>query len=180
MSYTISDPHYLDFEITMTPRKNPVSESPRMGALFTSMVNKPGDAGIYALGTTESHPNPIWLRLSVDQAGAAMMAESAETGEKAPFTGWFLPLYYGLVQGYLFLLMFSTAEVGGMEETQLVLPWLSTPTSQAKRPSWDFAFTSPTARLNEKRLLRGRLVYKKFVSREDVVDEYRKWAWKAE
>jgi len=50
----------------------------------------------------------------------------------------------------------------------------------AKKPNWDFVFTSPFQRLNETRLLKGRLVYKKFVSREDVVDEYRHWAWKAE
>ena len=71
--------------------------------------------------------------------------------------------YYGLVDNYVYLMIFMEPDF---------IFWTSASGGQALRsPAWDYEFISGPQKMNERRTYHVRLVYKPFISIEDVLEE---------
>jgi len=71
--------------------------------------------------------------------------------------------YYGLVDDYLYLMIFREADF---------IFWISASGSKTRRsPAWDYEFKTGPQLANERRDFHVRLVYKPFVSIEDILEE---------
>ena len=71
--------------------------------------------------------------------------------------------YYGLVDDYLYLMIF--------QESDFIF-WISASgNGTVRQPAWDYEFKTGPQKANERRNFHVRLVYKPFVSIEDVLDE---------
>jgi hypothetical protein len=81
------------------------------------------------------------------------------------------PFYYGLIGDKVFLIMFQ--KTADDEEIRFA----QSPTGGAENiPAWDFIFIKKNYRVDEPFGFNGRIVYKPFVDKEDIILTYEKWS----
>jgi len=183
MRFRLVPPHYADVEI----------ESTRPAQTFSlnsaSYMNGPEDPGIYFVD-----PSGKWQRHHDPEHGnaASVFPQGAPLPKLAPVpnalyrhgTNAFsdsvsewrydpqLAFYYGRFRNMVLIQMFPP-DCG-------VVPYMSPSgggmhPSGRKNPAWDWRGQFLNPRPEQKAVLRMRVVYKPFVSDEDVLSEYRNW-----
>ncbi len=80
-----------------------------------------------------------------------------------------LPFYYGRFHNMVLAYLFDSSE-------SEVIRFSQSPTGGgATNPAWDFQFIIPQPEQGKEYSFRARIVYKPFISREDILEEYQSW-----
>jgi len=120
--------------------------------------------GFEADTTWDGHlrDNPV-LRQSVEKDDSTKQHAALAAGFSASRFEWTGDFYYGLIDEYLYLMIFREPEFF----------YFISPTGgvSLRLPAWDYGIKSGAQRAGEKRNYHGRLVYKPFVSVADVLKE---------
>lgn len=184
MRFTLTPPNAID--VVITPLFTVIGGC--VGCC--SYMNGPEDPGIYFVdpkGVWQRHydpvhgnaasvfpegtPLPILIKApnAAYKHGTNSFSDSVSDWRYDPK----LALYYGRFKNMVFVQMFPP-DSG-------LIPFMSpsgggTHPSGRKNPAWDWRISLHKARSPEETpTIRLRIIYKPFVSREDVLDEYRKW-----
>jgi hypothetical protein len=184
-SYRVVAPHYVDYTVTFTPGGTSSWWND------ASYMNAPADPGIYLTNTDGE-----WFRHYDPEHGSAASVLPASMTEPPPLnkvenaryahgTNSFADslsgltfdperaLYYGRFDDMVLIYMF--------EKGDWVIPYMSPSGGgfnkelDRKNPAWDFRYYMTGLTPGEEVALRHRVVYKPFVSNEDVLAEYDKW-----
>ena len=184
-SYRVVAPHYVDYTVTFT------AGGQTAGWNDASYMNAPEDPAIYLI-TTEGE----WVRHYSPEHGTQASVAPASMSEFPPLnevenaryahgTNSFADsfsdlrfdpdkaLYYGRIDEMVLIYMF--------EHGDWVIPYMSPSGGgynqelESKNPAWDFRYYMTGLTPGEEIVLRHRVVYKPFVSNEDVLAEYEKW-----
>ena len=84
------------------------------------------------------------------------------------------PFYYGLCQqNMLFMLMFDRSLT---EEDEIRFSLFKFKLNRFPRPAWDFQYVIHRVDPGRDYGFKGRIVWKRFVSREDCLAEYEEWS----
>ncbi|MBI1923651.1 hypothetical protein HYR99_05320 [Candidatus Poribacteria bacterium] len=181
--FRLSEPHSIDFEFKCSPRKA-VYHYGYIGLFWASYINAPHNKSIYF--RSDSH----WHQLCTQQHNDESTVLHAGDQTEIPFVEHYpqmlynnfsplrfhLPFYYGLFKEQVYLIMFDRTEntrfshspSGGGRSLD----------GEDTNPAWDFQYIIPSYTLNAEYGFQGRVVYKKFAGREDVIAEYEKWKGK--
>ena len=183
--FEVKPPHYVDYTVRLTPGGTVASWN------TASYMNAPEDPGIHLINTDGE-----WFRHYDPEHGSAASVPPASMTEFPPlnkvenaryahgtnsfadsFSGLtFDPeraLYYGRIDDMVLIYMF--------ERGDWVIPYMSPSGGgynkelDRKNPAWDFRYWMTGLTPGEEVVLRHRVVYKPFVSNEDVLAEYDKW-----
>lgn len=192
LRYTVREPHYLDVDFRCHAR-DARRFGPRGYAVlfFASYMNDVADIGLHFLGVDAPGGEEHWIRADAPEGhphwrsgGTYRHADAPPLGydDEHDFTlnlwsydapRYTRPLYYGLAgKGMVYLVMFDRAYTPD-DEVRFSLFKFKVPV--APRPAWDWQYVIHRVEPGREYGFRARVVWKRFVSPEDCLDEYRRW-----
>ncbi|MBW1696401.1 MAG: hypothetical protein JRK26_06355 [Deltaproteobacteria bacterium] len=183
--FTVTDPHYIDMEFTCIPRAETFDRG-YIGLFWASYINTKVDKGYYFIGRKTVEDQKQWVEIN----SPAHNIESSvryELDERDPgfvegypprlFNNYMdyrysYPFYYGRRGKMAWMLMFEQAGPVRFSHS----PTSGAPVGPGTEPAWDFHYLFYDYKVGEKYGFKARLVYKPFVSREDIIEEYENWS----
>ena len=181
VSYEVVPPHYIDFEVKCRFHNlNYFQEGQWAGLFFASYMASTNTSDInfltadgwrntssIPLGRTIASDNPLDLSYDINDPTLGLnMPYDVNLKALKPF-------YYGLIsQGdkkMIYEIMFEFLRKGNEEVRFSIWKW------QAFTPAWDFLWIINKPELNKDYVLKGRVVWKPFISQDDTIQEYKNW-----
>ena len=183
--FQLHDSGHLDFSFRCVPRKMEFTGG-FFGVFWASYLNAPIDKSLYFLDGASSLEQPVWRQFCTQLHNRDSTVLHQKTDYSLPFqkTGETLftgisplrysePFFYGrfrnMVLIYLFQpnphLRFTHSPSGGGR----------TPARDDSNPAWDFQLIVPQPVVDREYQLKGRLIYKVWKGRADVLEEARKY-----
>lgn len=179
--FKVVKPHYIDITFYCILHDEGFFRHAYAGLFWASYIQKPEDKRIFFKGISENDTTVTWIPAYSDQHGVNSTHRSitdknnfffaenfnarlANHYSKFRFTD---PFYFGrfgkMVLAYFFdtkdVIRFSQSPTGGGESN----------------PAWDFQYLIPSPERGRKYSFKVRMVYKPFISKEDISDEFAKW-----
>ncbi len=180
-TFTLREPHYLDFDFRVVLRE-PVLAHDYLCCFWASYIQQPEDNAIYFGGRRrEEGAGEGWLRFATpahnDQSTVCHVDVEPELPQaltsrdslafnysELAFTRAF---YYGLRSEMVYAIMFDRSDQ---------VRFTHSPSGGGVgNPAWDFQFVIRNCEVDREYQLRARVVYKRWVDREDIRREYERW-----
>jgi len=191
--YTVNAPHYIDIDFRSVFHE-PSLFGRRGYAIqfFADYMNDVAEVPIHFRGVSRPNGNEEWIAADAPNThpdwnggGTYRHARAEGLGYDADhnfklnvwsydYPRFTKPFYYGrMANGMVFLIMFDK-DYNREEEVRFSLFKFKLP--RLPRPAWDFQFVIHKVKANREYGFKARVVWKKFISREDCLEEYNKWA----
>jgi hypothetical protein len=183
--FEVKNPHYVDVTYRCQPRDNTFHDGV-MGVFWASYMNAPEDKSIYFLGPESTLDHPKWLQLCTQHhdhcSTVRRVDDTTNTAfAEAPSMLWnqlsplrfSKPFFYGRVGNMVLIYIFEDSPYLRFTHS----PSGGGPTADGTDtcPAWDFQLVVPNVQVDTEYGLRLRVVYKRWVSRADVLDEVRRY-----
>jgi hypothetical protein len=179
-TFELKEPYYVDITYRGTPRKDNFNGG-FLGVFWASYINGPLDKSIYFLSdnstwvqfATQVHGRDSSVRSVGDATSLAMGDDPTSLFRNLSPLRYSEPFYYGrsgdMVLIYIFrpspYLRFAHSPSGGGRNAA----------TNDTNPAWDFQLVIPKPAAGKEYGLDMRVVYKRWVSRADVLEEVRKY-----
>ncbi|NLE58923.1 MAG: hypothetical protein GX616_11215 [Planctomycetes bacterium] len=193
MKYTVTPPHYIDFEFKCRPADAARFGRHRYAILFwANYMNDVEDAAIHFRGIVRKGDDEKWIRTDAPSGhpdhnhGGTwrhIQAKDLPRDDDLRFrlNSWSYeyprfakPFYYGrAARGMTYILMFDRAYTPA-DEVRFSL--FKFKLDRFPRPAWDFQYVIHPVERDREYGYRARAVWKKFISPEDCLAEYESWA----
>ncbi|MBM4091264.1 MAG: hypothetical protein FJ276_17850 [Planctomycetes bacterium] len=191
--YTVTAPHSIDFQFTCRPHDARRFGDRRAAVLFwANYMNDVADVALHFRGVSEPGGKEDWIAADAptghpDYVGGgtyrslAAPAFAYDDDHNCKLNLWSYeyprftkPFYYGLsAHGMTMILMFDRMH---SEEDEIRFSLFKFKVGDTvRRPAWDFQYVIHRVETGKQYGFRGRLVWKKFVSPEDCLQEYETW-----
>ena len=191
--YTVKAPYYIDFDFRCTSRDASLFGT-RGYALFffANYMNDVEDVAIHFRGHKSADGPEEWISTNAPKAHPdwngggsyrALLADDLKYDDnlRHRLNHWSYdwpriarPFYYGRAKhGMTLILMFDRLV---SERDQIRFSLFKFKLRAHPRPAWDFQYVVNRVESNTEYGFCGRLVWKKFVSPEDCLQEYQRWA----
>ena len=177
-------PDYVDFEFRCVPRRD-VFGFGYIGLFWASYINAPEDKSIYFLGGDDERRG--WQQLctqahndesTVCKRDHRVGLELADGHRNLLYTSLSPlmhdePFFYGRFRDMTLLYLFDADE--GFRITHSPSGGGADDTLNTTCPAWDFQFIIPEYRIGGEYSFKARLVYRRRMTRTEVVGEYEKF-----
>ena len=194
LRYTVTPPHYVDFQFRCTAH-DAGKFGERGYAIFfwADYMNQVDDVALHFLGVKEPGGEPQWMagdapQTHPDYVGGGtyrhLEALPLEYDEDHNFKlnvwsydwpRYTQPFYVGrAANGMALTLMFDRTH-SGQDEIRFSLFKFKVK-GERRKPAWDFQYVIHDLQQDREYGYQGRLMWKKFVSFDDCLDEYRSWS----
>jgi hypothetical protein len=192
MRYRLVEPNTVDFRFRCTPH-----DAARFGTrryaifFFANYMNDVFSPAVHFWGIDAPGGKEKWIEATVppghadwDHGGTYRAVDAAPTAYDDDhnfklnswtydFPRFTLPFYYGrAAHDMVFLLMFDRA---CMAEDEIRISVFKFKLPEKPRPAWDFQYVIRRVQKDREYGFRGRLMWKKWVSAEDCLDQYQRW-----
>ncbi len=178
-------PHYLDMSFRCVAHQH-VFPRGYMGLFWASYIHAPLDKSMYFPGNLEGQAPTLWSQLCTqfhnrdstvrhrDDKLELTFAPGRDTLFKSLSPLRFHePLFYGNHDGLMWLIMFDRTE--GIRLTHSPSGGGANAALQTTNPAWDFQFLVPKPEVMKEYGFKVRTVLRPRCSRDEVIEEYRKW-----
>jgi hypothetical protein len=178
-------PHYLDMTFRCVPHQH-VFPRGYMGLFWASYIHAPLDKAMYFTGGTPDQQQPLWTQLCTqfhNRDSTVLHREDKLTltyaqGRDTLFKSlsmlrYHLPLFYGNHDGLMWIVMFDRTE--GIRLAHSPSGGGVNAALQTTNPAWDFQFIVPKPEVMKEYGFKARTVLRPRCSRDEVLEEYRKW-----
>lgn len=192
LRYTIHEPHYVDFEFRCTPYKADLFGSWGYAIFFfANYMNDVAEIPINFLGIQAQGTEESWISADApkghahyDGGGTYRHINAAplqyDQDLKFNLNSWSYewprftkPFYYGkAANDMVFILMFNTSFT---KKDEIRFSLFKFKLNKFPRPAWDFQYVIHKVENGKEYGFKGRLVWKKFISPEDCINEYLTW-----
>jgi len=181
--FTVVPPHFIDVEVKVVFHDLAEFSHGYAGVFWASYINLPEDRHIYFFGTSPDNPEPHWIsafsekhgvkstHLHVDDTFQPYFAPDFNAVLASHFSDYRYvePFYYGRRGDMVYAIFFDRTE--GIRFSQ-------SPTGGGHtNPAWDHQLVVPDPKIGTPYSYRARLMYKPWVSNEDVRETFQAW-WK--
>jgi hypothetical protein len=193
MKYTVTPPHYIDFEFKCRPRDAKLFGRRGYAIFFwADYMNDVADVALHFRGIEAAGGPEKWISADApaghpDYNGGGTYRSAAaqdlqyDKDVKFRLNTWSYdyprftkPFYYGLAgKGMVYILMFDRM-YSPADEIRFSL--FKFKLDKVPRPAWDFQYVIHRVEQDREYGYRGRAVWKRFVSPEDCLAEYERWA----
>lgn len=192
LKYTVREPHYIDFEFQCQAHQ-PERFGRRGYAVlfFADYMNDVAEIPIHFRGLTDAGQPEKWIQAEAPPGHAdyngggtyrSALARDLEydPGHNFKLNLWSYdyprftqPFYYGrAARDMTFVLMFDRMHA---PEDEVRFSVFKFKVPRRPRPAWDFQYVIHKVEAGKTYGFKGRLVWKKFVSAEDCLEEYKHW-----
>jgi hypothetical protein len=180
MRFTLVEPHYIDIIYECIARRD-AFDNGYIIIFWASYINAPSEKAIHFLGHKDGERGESWIEAVSPAHGKLSTHRYTADPDPLPpvpthpltlvfnFSNYRYakPFYYGRYHGMVYIIMFDDPERVRFSQS---------PTGGgATNPAWDFQFVIRGYEVGKLYRLRARVVYKKFISRDDCLAEYEKW-----
>ncbi|MHA1368741.1 MAG: hypothetical protein ACTSWN_04145 [Promethearchaeota archaeon] len=181
--FSLEDPYYIDLHLSVTPRHYAIEKSEFLGVFWASYINYPEKLGYYIYGyENEEFKSPSWIYYETPAHGVNSTVCCDPSQKRLNFNNeiqerWLFivyancfyerdfPLFFGCNRGLMMLLLFQEHDL---------LRFVHSPCGAGiKRPAWDFFIVIPKPKVDKDYTIHGRIVFKPFISKNDVLNEYK-------
>jgi hypothetical protein len=191
--YTVTAPHYIDFEFRCVPH-----DAKRFGSrgyaifFWADYMNDVAEVPLHFRGVKRDGGPETWIAADAPEGhkdwdkGGTYRHVSADPLEydadhnvklniwSYDYPRYTLPFYYGrTAHDMVYILMFDRSHT---ETDEMRFSIFKFKLPKRQRPAWDFQYVIHRVESNKEYGFRGRAVWKKFVSPEDCLKEYKTWA----
>ena len=193
LKYVVNEPHYIDFTFRCMPQDASLFGGRGYAVFFfANYMNDVEDVRLHFRGHESRHSSEVWTAAESpkghpDWNGGgnyrALTADDLRYDDDVRFrlNTWSYdwpriakPFYYGRAgRGMTLVLMFDRL-CSDRDQIRFSLYKFKLP--MHPRPAWDFQYVINRVKSGAEYGFRGRLVWKKFVSDEDCLNEYERWA----
>jgi hypothetical protein len=193
LKYVVTDPYYIDFTFRCTPHDATLFGSRGYAIFFfANYMNDVQDVALHFRGHESPEGKEVWVAADApkghpDWNGGgnyrALAAEDLMYDADVQFrlNTWSYdwpriatPFYYGRAgRGMTLILMFDRLH---SERDQIRFSLYKFKLPRHPRPAWDFQYVINCVESGAEYGFRGRLVWKKFVSADDCLNEYKRWS----
>ena len=184
-SFRIVPPHYIDVTVECLFHREDFFRHGYAGLFWASYIHRPEDRKIYFRGTAENNADSAsWIAAWSEKHGVSSTHKHADDNQDFYFADDFNARLANHFSGYRYTEPFFFGRYDSMVLAYLfdadeTIRFSQSPTGGGElNPAWDFQYLIPSPRQGKKYSFRVRMVYKPFVSEDDVWEEYRKWAGK--
>lgn len=185
----------VNFYISAMPLQDVWCKHGYIGMFFASYIHRPDDRSINFIGKNSGEPGEIAFWIKHLPAAHGLKANhrpvgdywnpSFDTGFKPDTAGVYwpslvyeisgyeyeYPFYYGQIEDKVYIIMFKKPDEGGG------IRFAQSPTGGIEHsPAWDFILYKRNYKIGEKFNFSGRLVYKRFIDKEDIIKTYENWS----
>jgi hypothetical protein len=192
LRYTVVEPHAIDLEFRAVLRSKALFGS-RGHAIFffASYMNDVAAVPIEFLGVERPGDEETWITADApkghpdwNRGGTYRHVDAApidvDEDHGAKLNSWSYdqprytrPFYFGrTVRDMVYLILFDRAH-GAVDEVRFSLFTFKLPGKQ--RPAWDFQYVVRGVEEDREYGFRARVIWKRWVSREDCLAEYERW-----
>lgn len=188
-TFEMAGPHYIDVEFRFIVHDKEMFDHGYVGFFWASYINLPEKLGIYFKGRKKGQTGAgDWLYAFSEKHGK----NGTHISDKDTFDFYHAPnfnidlareisdytftapYYYGRFHNMVFGYLFPEPEVGIIRLSQ-------SPSGAGKgMPAWDFQYILPDFEVGKPYSFKTRVLYKEWVSQEDVEKEYEKWMTESE
>lgn len=179
--FELVPPHAIDVTFRCRLRDLTFFRHGYAGMFWASYIHKPEDKRIWFWGVSQDDPSPRWIAAYSEAHGVASTHLSAKDSLKLYFAPAFQATLASHFSNYRYLLPFFFGRFHRMVLVYVFdddrrIRFSQSPTGGGPtNPAWDFQFIIPNPRTKTDYGFRARLIYKPFVSEEDVRAEAMSW-----
>ena len=182
--FEVKEPHYVDFSFQCKPHRDDYVGD-FLGVFWASYINGPLNKSMYFLDARASLEKPLWRQLCTQQHNRDSTVRSADDITELSFKRsdtlfanesplrYSAPFFYGRFRNMVLIyvyqpnrnLRFTHSPSGGGLTQQ----------GDDTNPAWDFQLIVPDPKMGKTYGLDGRLIYKRWEGRADVLEEVVKY-----
>jgi hypothetical protein len=174
-------PAYIDITFRCILHNQKYFKHGFAGFFWASYINNPPDRNIYFRGMAEDQQTEKWISAFSGEHGLKSTHRSVRDKHDFYFSGDFkavlvnsysdyrytLPFYYGRFHNMVMAYFFDSDKVIRLSQS---------PTGGGDtNPAWDFQYLIPEPETGKEYSFKARMLYKPFVSDEDIRLEYESW-----
>ncbi len=185
-SFKLEPPFYIEITFRCIFHKPEFFRHDYAGLFWASYIDNPPDKKIYFKGVRENSPGDSvsWIAAWSEQHGINSTHKSVSDDHEFYFAENFNaslashfsefrftePFFFGRFKNMALAYFFDGAGI---------IRFSQSPTGGGDlNPAWDFQYLIPSPRQGKEYSFKARLVYKPFISAEDLFEEYYKWRGK--
>ena len=192
LKYTVNEPHYIEFEFHCTPLDASLFGQHGYAVFFfANYMNDVQDLSLHFRGHQSGNAQENWVTVDAPRGHSdwnrggnyrALGADDLKYDDDVRFrlNTWSYdwpriaqPFYYGRAAGGMTLILMFDRLHTHQDQIRFSLYKFKLP--KHRRPAWDFQYVINKVESGTEFGFRGRLVWKKFVSAEDCLEEYVRW-----
>lgn len=186
-TYTVVAPHYIDMDFFCIPRKETFDRG-YIGLFWASYISTTDEdeKPIYYIGSHKDSRKRQWINWKTSAHSTNGTVRYQEDEHDISFhpdhrrmlyntfcdSAYAYPFYYGRRGEMVHIVMFDQAGPIRFSHS----PTSGAPVRPGTNPAWDWQYIIHDYEVGRSYGYRARLVYKPWVSREDVIAEYEKWS----
>ena len=179
--FKLVTPCYIDITFRCIFHNGKYIKHDYIGFFWASYINNPPDRNIYFRGVTEGQSMENWISGFSESHGLKSTHRAINDRYNFYFAPDFKaslannysdyrysrPFYFGRFHNMAFVYFFDSHEV---------IRFSQSPTGGGNtNPAWDFQYLIPDPDTEKEYSFHARIVYKPFISNEDIEREYEKW-----
>ena len=193
LTFTVVDPHYVDFDFECIPRDASLFGSRRYGIFFfANYMHDVENAALHFRGQTSATSDESWITATAPKSHpdwnrggnyrslpASDLAYDTDLGFR--LNSWSYdwprftqPFYFGRAANNMTMILMFDRLHSEQDEIRFSLYKFKLP--RHMRPAWDFQYVIHQIQTDQTYGFRGRLVWKPFVSPDDCQQEYHRWS----
>ena len=185
--FTIVEPYYIDFRFRCKPHRDTFRRG-YLGLFWASYINGPENKAIYYRGQYPGRDDIKWLALATQHHGHDSTVVHVDDKPELSFMeterkDWLFmnfsplryvdPFFFGRFKDMALNYMFDRSK--GIRITHSPSGGGTHRFPDYENPAWDFQYIVPDPQVNSIYSFRARFAYKKYIDREDVMNEYITW-----
>jgi hypothetical protein len=192
MKYTVTAPHYIDLDFRCVPHDRSLFGERGYAVLFfANYMNDVENVGLNFRGIDGPNQPDNWINADAppghhdwNQGGTYRSSMATDLSYDADlnfklntwsydYPRFTQPFYYGrAARGMVLMLMFNKIYT---EEDEIRFSLFKFKLPRFPRPAWDFQYVIRGIQESKEYGFKARLVWKRFVSQEDCVNEFESW-----
>jgi len=180
-SFKLVEPHYIDITFRCIVHEIDFFKHGYAGLFWASYIDSPSDKKIYFYGSEGAEHSKKWIEAFSQKHGEesthVRMNDSIDFYFAPNFNArlanhfsnyrYTLPFFFGRFHNMVLAYMFESSEV---------IRFSQSPTGGGKtNPAWDFQLLIPDLKKGKEYTYNARMIYKLFISEEDITSEYLSW-----
>jgi len=179
--FKVVEPHFIDITFKCIFHDLSFFQNDYAGLFWASYILRPVDKKIYFKGVSDEKPAPYWIESYSKKHGLKSTHREISDNNGFYFADNFNavlashfsdyryidPFYYGKFHKMALAFLFDTGEL---------IRFSQSPTGGGEtNPAWDFQYLIPNPKKDHIYSFNSRMIYKPFISKEDIEQEYKNW-----
>ncbi len=179
--FKVVEPNYIDITFHCILHNPDYFQHDYAGLFWASYILHPDDKKIYFKGVSNNNPDPFWIEAYSAKHGLGSSHKSIEDDHDFYFANNFNAVLASHFSDFRYIDPFYFGKFGKMALAYLfsaeeIIRFSQSPTGGGEtNPAWDFQYLIPNPKIGKKYSFKARVIYKPFISEENIEQEYEEW-----